>query len=398
MTTDEAFTTRLTDAVIQLPSDKGRIKLWDRKSGPRELWNLAARPAILASGFLLLAVVSATSIFLVVTAQSNADLVQRTLGVQNDIFKLQIQVGYADSAQRGYMLTGNSTYYAIYEKAIDTVRSAIVQLRNATIDNANQQETLSELDPVIGEKIDDLEAALRQYAAGERAQAMETARNGHGRQLNDQIRSILDLMAVEEQSLLAIRSARADSTNVLLLFMNLAGTGFMIGLAAISLLTVRRMANDTLRDSEARAEELQVAVNDLEAFSYNISHDLRAPLRAIDGFTRIVLKQHSSNLATEPQELLQAVRTNAVQMGRLIDDLLAFSRLGRKALVKQQVELSSIVARVVREVQQAELRPLDVKIGYLVSVLGDSALLKQVFSNLIGNGVQVHAFPGRRRY
>jgi len=78
-------------------------------------------------------------------------------------------------------------------------------------------------------------------------------------------------------------------------------------------------------------------VNEMDAFSYSVSHELRAPLRAIDGFSRILLKQYSSILPDEPRKYLQLVRNNTVQMGRLVDDLPSFARLGRLPLSKQPV-------------------------------------------------------------
>lgn len=137
---------------------------------------------------------------------------------------------------------------------------------------------------------------------------------------------------------------------------------------------------------EQNNTELKAVNKELEAFSYSVSHDLRTPLRAIDGFSRILLKHHASDLAPEPREYLQAVRDNTVQMGHLVDDLLAFARLNRKQLSKRQVPTRTIVEQVVREIQQqAEGRCVSVSIGDLPPVWGDAALLKQVFVNLVDN-------------
>jgi light-regulated signal transduction histidine kinase (bacteriophytochrome) len=146
------------------------------------------------------------------------------------------------------------------------------------------------------------------------------------------------------------------------------------------------MAEEALLDSERRGEELQAAVNELGAFSYSVSHDLRAPLRAIDGYSRILLTHHSANLACEAGEYLQHVRDCAIQMGKLIDDLLSFSRLSRTPLNKTRVATATIVEQVIREVQkQAGERQVEFCVGDLPPVLGDASLLKQVFINLIGN-------------
>jgi light-regulated signal transduction histidine kinase (bacteriophytochrome) len=132
--------------------------------------------------------------------------------------------------------------------------------------------------------------------------------------------------------------------------------------------------------------QLQAAVNDLDAFSYSVSHDLRAPLRAIDGFSQILLKQYGSSLAEEPREYLQLVRDNTVQMGHLVDHLLKFSRLGRQPLSKQRVATGPIIEEVLRDArQQAKRRSVSISVGETPIVWGDPALLKQVFANLIQN-------------
>jgi PAS domain S-box-containing protein len=131
---------------------------------------------------------------------------------------------------------------------------------------------------------------------------------------------------------------------------------------------------------------LNAAIRELDAFSYSVSHDLRAPLRAIDGFSRIVIEQCASILPPESREYLQLVRDNAVQMGHLVDDLLAFSRLGRKPLSKQPVPVGPIIEQVLHDArQQADGRSVSVSVGELPVLWGDPALLKQVFVNLIGN-------------
>jgi light-regulated signal transduction histidine kinase (bacteriophytochrome) len=151
----------------------------------------------------------------------------------------------------------------------------------------------------------------------------------------------------------------------------------------ISEITERKQYASVLQEKNI---QLQAAVSDLDAFTYSVSHDLRAPLRAIDGFSRILLKQYGPTLSEEPREYLQLVRDNTVQMGELVDDLLRFSRLGRQPLSKQQVPTETIIEQVLRDArQQAEGRCVSVSVGKLPPVCGDPALLKQVFVNLVGN-------------
>ena len=133
-----------------------------------------------------------------------------------------------------------------------------------------------------------------------------------------------------------------------------------------------------------------VAVNkELEAFSYSVSHDLRAPIRAIDGFSRVLLEEHSTHLDAEGQRLLGIIRTSTKQMGRLIDDLLAFSQIGRKELEKSHIDMTGLARSVMYELRQLEPdRSVAMTIGPLVAAQGDHAMIRQVFANLISNALK----------
>src|SRR5712691_4018710 len=135
--------------------------------------------------------------------------------------------------------------------------------------------------------------------------------------------------------------------------------------------------------------ELQTANAELEAFSYSVSHDLRAPLRAINGFSRILLEEHADQLAPEAHRYLELVGDNARQMGRLIDDLLSFSRLGRQGLRKDRVLPAELVRDALDDLAlDREGRNVEVVIGELVPCRADAALLKQVFVNLLSNALK----------
>lgn len=133
-----------------------------------------------------------------------------------------------------------------------------------------------------------------------------------------------------------------------------------------------------------------VALNkELEAFSYSVSHDLRAPIRAIDGFSRVLLEEHSNHLDAEGQRLLDTIRTNTKQMGRLIDDLLAFAQVGRKGLEKTNIEMTGLAKSVAYELLQLEPgRSVDVTVESLAAAQGDHAMIRQVFANLISNALK----------
>jgi len=138
---------------------------------------------------------------------------------------------------------------------------------------------------------------------------------------------------------------------------------------------------------QERTVQLEAANKELEAFSYSVSHDLRAPLRAVDGFSRIVLRDYAALLPDEGQHRLQVIRESAQQMGRLIDDLLAFSRLSRQPVQKHRVSLVQMVRSVFEELN-TETRQVEIRIGELPDCFADPTLLKQVIINLLSNALK----------
>ena len=138
-----------------------------------------------------------------------------------------------------------------------------------------------------------------------------------------------------------------------------------------------------------RTSALEAANKELEAFSYSVSHDLRAPLRAVDGYARMLEEDYAGKFDAEGGRLLRAVRANAHRMGQLIDDLLAFSRLGRAAIRSESVEMTPLVEQVIRELHpDTDGRTMDISIGALGSVDVDPALFRQALTNLLSNAIK----------
>ena len=138
-----------------------------------------------------------------------------------------------------------------------------------------------------------------------------------------------------------------------------------------------------------RTAQLHAANQELESFSYSVSHDLRAPLRAINGYTRILLEDYAESLDSEGQRVCQVIIGETQRMGKLIDDLLSFSRLSRKEIQPAQVDMKSLALSVFGELTSEPARQrIDFKIGKLPMAHGDPALLHQVWINLLSNAVK----------
>jgi light-regulated signal transduction histidine kinase (bacteriophytochrome) len=138
-----------------------------------------------------------------------------------------------------------------------------------------------------------------------------------------------------------------------------------------------------------RTSELETANRESEVFSYSVSHDLRAPVRAMNGFSQAVLEDYGQLLPDEGRHCLESIRESAKEMSTLIDDLLAFSRLIQTQLKRQSVDTRQLVESVIEElIPEQKDREIDVVIGHLPPCRGDPTLLKQVWINLVSNALK----------
>ncbi|MGA9558936.1 MAG: PAS domain S-box protein [Terriglobales bacterium] len=151
-----------------------------------------------------------------------------------------------------------------------------------------------------------------------------------------------------------------------------------------------RKLNDELEAKVAkRTAQLEEVNHELEAFTYSVSHDLRAPLRHISGFTRILLEEFGPSLPAEVQEYLRRIHSGTGRMGQLVDELLNLTRIGRQSLTLQPTDLNSVVDEVVTMLESDTAgRAVEWKISALGSVVCDPTLIRQVFQNLIGNALK----------
>ena len=171
----------------------------------------------------------------------------------------------------------------------------------------------------------------------------------------------------------------------------------------IGIAITRNMALDEIRNMNRelenrvneRTNQLKLSNKELEAFAYSVSHDLRAPLRGIHGFTQILVEDYAVNLDDEAKRICSVIQDNTRKMGQLIDDLLSFSRLNRSELRKSGIEMTPLVRSVYQELTNSEMRKtIDFTLNDLSDGFGDLRMLKQVWVNLISNAIK---FSGKKK-
>ena len=157
---------------------------------------------------------------------------------------------------------------------------------------------------------------------------------------------------------------------------------------------IKTLNNELEKRVEERTKKLQESNKELESFSYSVSHDLRAPLRAIDSFSKIILENYSDKMEPEMQRYLNIIINNTKNMGNLIDDLLSFSRLGRKEMQFAEINMKKQVQEIIYEMKlQNEKRELEFVVKSIPNAFGDTSMIRIVLTNLFSNAVK---FTGRK--
>ena len=154
---------------------------------------------------------------------------------------------------------------------------------------------------------------------------------------------------------------------------------------------LRSFSAELERKVLARTDQLEQAVSELEAFSYTVAHDLRSPLRAINGYATIMVEDHGEAIGDDGRDLCRHMIVNTVRMGELIDDLLAFSRLGDEALARERLDMSRLAEEAFHEQAEQSGSGASFSAGELPGAVGDPVMLKQVWVNLIGNALKFSA-------
>ena len=298
----------------------------------------------------------------------------------------------AELGQRRYLITGEESYLRPYHTAVSRLPEQLRYLREMTADNAAQQSRLDTLERLLKKILDSSKAeiALRKDKGFEGVSHLIFA-NRVKKEI-DEIRLLIEEMENEENKALTRRAEESQTSThntILLLTIGTLLQSVLLGSVYYLIrhdITQRKRAADELRH---RGEQLEAANKELEAFSYSVSHDLRAPLRHIDGYVGLLEKAAAASLDEKSRRYLATISESAKQMGQLIDDLLVFSRMGRAEMRDTPVYLDQLVKEVQHELRhETQGRNIAWTIGPLPTVHGDPAMLRLVLINLISNAVK----------
>jgi signal transduction histidine kinase len=366
----------------------------------------ASSKAISAFALIILLSIGVLSFHSFVQDEQERGWVTHTHLVIEELQAVLIDIGQAETGQRGYMLTGQDNYLDPYRAGCRQVRQHIEKLRELTADSAMQQETIRHLKPLVEARLAGLEERIEIRRRSGLAAGAEAVATGDGEGTTDAIRAEISGMRGREEQLLSLRMSTAAASNGKIKVVIILGNALAIlillaaGFAIHRETGRRNRAEEGLkyanRDLEERKLELSEANSELESFSYSVAHDLRAPLRQIGGYSNVLLQDYGPSLDVEAQRHLEKLAAGASKMGRLLDDLLSFSRLGRQELLLQATPLDLLLRQVIEELgPECSGRDIEWRIGDLFTTECDPALMKQVFVNLLSNAVK---YSGKREH
>ncbi|HEX2056215.1 MAG TPA: ATP-binding protein [Nitrospiraceae bacterium] len=313
-----------------------------------------------------------------------------------DLIELLIGMGASldesENGHRRYLVTGDESYLKAFHAVNERIPEYIRYVRELTQDIPEQRQHVDLLNRLIEKQMEaerkaielrtktGFEAVRNIALAGVAKAELEEFHHIQGQMEHDENRA-MHRRAVQSAAITR-NTIGLLAIGLFLLFVLLASVYYLI---RHDITERRRVATELKR----RGELLEAANKELEAFSYSVSHDLRAPLRHIDGYAAMLQKSALSQLDEKSRRYLHTISESATRMGQLIDDLLVFSRMGRQEMLQTTVNLEQLVKSVLHDLRHdTQNREISWTIGALPEVKGDPAMLRQVFSNLISNAIK----------
>ena len=347
-------------------------------------------------------------------------LVEHTWQVINQTERIMSSAKDAETGNRGFLITGEDIYLEPYSDAVQELPDELDRFQSLTADNPEQQRNVAEMRQVIQRRLELLRQGIEVRRKGSLTSPELLHLSGTGKVEMDRLRAIADRMEFEEQRLLAIRAngaarssvraryavAVASALDIILIllmfryFVRERGLRVDAEVANEQLAAARMEVEERAKEISAlnitleervkqRTLELETTNRELEAFSYSVSHDLRAPLRTIDGFSLALEEDYAEAVDAVGRDYIHRVRSGVQRMGQLIDALLQLSRITRADLVREPVDLTALAESVAAALTEENAgRKIRITVEPGMTADGDAKLLRVALENLMGNAVK----------
>lgn len=377
----------------------------------------------LLAGFLLLVLVGAINVWVVQNSAQQNERVAHSFEVRATASRLLIYLQQAETGQRGYLLAGGPAYLDTHRRGMAAAMPTFDALQRLTADNPAQQQRVQEMRPRVERRLAELRRTIALKEAGREAEALAIVRTNAGKRMMDDLRRRIAAFDAIEQRLLDVRAARANRSALLLLVITLAGLASIVLLAAVAYRSVRgytaalRATGDELQrlnvGLEARVAErtadLSAANEEIQRYAYIVSHDLRAPLVNIMGFTselkavrsyiaafraeavakapELDTKESRQLIEEDLPEAIGFISTSTAKMDRLINAILKISREGGRVLAPEPIDMTALAENAAGAIRH-QSAGATIEVKSLPSVVSDRLALEQIFGNLIENAVK----------
>jgi signal transduction histidine kinase len=418
------------------------IKPAPRKTGRRPSGGVGVLSPVgylaLAVGIVVLVVIAGSSVWLSVRNHEALDAAARERDVLFTIEELTASVERAETGQRGFLLTGRDAYLEPFDRATQHIPELIAKLEPEVAGDPAASQLLDELKPVIADKLAELRETIDLAKAGKQDAALALVGTDRGQGDTQAIRSITARMVQREQLIVATQFEAINDRGRVLVLMDTTGLAGLVLLAGVIALGIRRyvaalrttqaeleVANRGLeannlnleRIVQTRTADLMEANEEIQRFAYIVSHDLRAPLVNIMGFTSELetaaksLGRFAREVATrEPgalsgevasavdediPEAIRFIKASTSKMDRLIGAILALSREGRRVLANERLDMKAVLSGIADTVRhQAADSNAEIRIGELPGLVMDRIAVEQIFGNLLVYALK-YLKPGR---
>jgi signal transduction histidine kinase len=346
---------------------------------------------------LLIALVTLANFLHFNRFRNSAQDVIHTQNVLRGLVGLYSGIQDAETGQRGYLLTGNSSYLVPFQQGKLATAHYLETVSQLIDKNSQQQEALNRIKIRTGEKFAELEFTINLQRNHHPGRAQNIVLSNSGEILMNEIRREISGMEDRERAIFEQRQNNLDNQTVQRMWILFTGSGLSLALLLwmFYLLTheieERRKSQEALQRAKIQLTtqtiELTASNKELEAFCYSVSHDLRAPLRGIAGFSQLLGEKYAGLMDAEGRGYLERVQKGVQRMSQLIDDLLNLSRITRSALILAPLDLAALSREVAQDIQSADPshRTVEWVISKTLPAQGDAQLLRTVFENLLGN-------------